>query len=129
MRISDWSSDVCSSDLDIIYDQRGKYNLTIRRTLEAIWNNPETDKSGEEWERFKVYSGRFWFSNGMHHHYSNDKFVPDCSFDYFAGLVKACASDSLPLAENETVEAFRSEERRVGKECVSSWRSRWSPDH
>ncbi|HEY9561097.1 MAG TPA: dihydrofolate reductase, partial [Anseongella sp.] len=80
---------------------------------EAIWNNPETDKSGEEWERFKVYSGRFWFSNGMHHHYSNDKFVPDCSFDYFAGLVKACASDSLPLAENETVEAFVSRLRKI----------------
>src|SRR3546814_17258476 len=85
----------------------------------------------------------------MHHHYSNDKFVPDCSFDYFAGLVKACASDSLPLAENETVEAFvsrlrkivfdpayeskmvnltegvaRSEESRVGKECVSTGRAR-----
>lgn len=94
------------SGRDIIYDQRGKHNLSIRKTLEAIWNNPNTEKSGAEWEQFEEYSGRFWFSNGNHHHYSNDKFVPECSFDYFAGLVKACDPTDLPLQGDETVDAF-----------------------
>src|SRR5690606_8885179 len=94
------------SGRDIIYDQRGKYNLTIRKTLEAIWNNPDTEKKGDEWEKFRTYSGRVWFSNGNHHHYSNDKFVPECSFDYFAALVKACDPATLPLQEGETVDAF-----------------------
>ncbi|WP_257657206.1 dipeptidyl peptidase 3 [Parapedobacter lycopersici] len=94
------------SGRDIIYDQRGKHNLTIRKTLEAIWNNPDTEKKGDEWEKFRTYSGRVWFSNGNHHHYSNDKFVPECSFDYFATLVKACDPAALPLQEGETVDAF-----------------------
>ena len=94
------------SGRDIIYDQRGKYNLTIRKTLEAIWNNPETEKSGDEWEKFKEYSGRFWFSNGNHHHYSNDKLIPECTADYFAALVKACDPATLPLQGGETVDAF-----------------------
>src|SRR5699024_9014270 len=81
-------SQAALSGRDIIYDQRGKYNLTIRKTIEAIWNNPKTNRTGEEWEKFKTYSGRFWFSNGNHHHYSNDKFVPECSYDYFEKLVK-----------------------------------------
>lgn len=96
------------SGRDIIYDQRGKHNLTIRKTLEAIWNNPDVDKTGAEWNKFKEYSGRFWFSNGNHHHYSNDKFVPECTIDYFAALVKACNPADLPLQEGEDVEAFLS---------------------
>src|SRR5690606_12145287 len=94
------------SGRDIIYDQRGKDNLTIRKTLEAIFNSPETDKSGDEWEKFKTYAGRFWFSNGAHHHYSNDKFVPACRPEYFAGVVQACDSAALPLLEGESVAAF-----------------------
>ncbi|MGK9119582.1 dipeptidyl-peptidase 3 family protein [Olivibacter jilunii] len=101
------------SGRDIIYDQRGKYNLTIRKTLEAIWHNPKTEQSGDEWEKFKVYSGQFWFSNGNHHHYSNDKFVPTCTFDYFAKLVKACDEKSLPLNEGETVEAFLAKMKEI----------------
>ncbi len=94
------------SGRDIIYDQRGKNNLVIRRTLEAIFNSPETEKSGDEWAKLKAYAGRFWFSNGAHHHYSNDKFVPECSERYFADLVKACDPDSLPLLDGEDTEAF-----------------------
>lgn len=94
------------SGRDIIYDQRGKDNLTIRKTLEAIFNSPETDKSGKEWEQFKTYAGRFWFSNGAHHHYSNDKFVPECSPQYFIGLVQACDTAALPLLEGESLDAF-----------------------
>ncbi|MGV3763034.1 dipeptidyl-peptidase 3 family protein [Parapedobacter sp.] len=94
------------SGRDIIYDQRGKDNLTIRKTLEAIFNNPKTDKSGAEWAKLKTYAGRFWFSNGAHHHYSNDKFVPECSTEFFAGLVQACDTATLPLLEGESVAAF-----------------------
>src|SRR5690606_31694620 len=49
------------SGRDIIYDQRGKYNLTVRKTIEAIWANPETDKSATEWSDFETYSGQVWF--------------------------------------------------------------------
>lgn len=94
------------SGRDIIYDQRGKNNLTIRKTLEAIFNHPKTEKNGNEWTKLKEYAGRFWFSNGAHHHYSNDKFVPECSQDYFADLVRACDPASLPLQDGEDVEAF-----------------------
>jgi dipeptidyl-peptidase-3 len=94
------------SGRDIIYDQRGKYNLTIRKTLEAIWNNPKTEKSGDDWDKFQTYSGRFWFSNGNHHHYANDKFVPECSYEYFAGLVKSCDPNALPLQNGESVDTF-----------------------
>lgn len=99
-------SQAALSGRDIIYDQRGKYNLSIRKTIEAIWNTPDLDKSGEEWKAFETYSGRFWFSNGMHHHYSNDKFIPECSFEYFADLVRNADSTALPLLENETIDAF-----------------------
>src|SRR5690606_10626920 len=94
------------SGRDIIYDQRGKDNLTVRKTIEAVFNSPKTDKSGEEWEQFKTYAGRFWFSNGAHHHYSNDKFVPECTPEYFAGLVQACDTATLPLLEGESLAAF-----------------------
>lgn len=94
------------SGRDIIYDQRGKYNLSIRKTLEAIWNNPKTEKSGDDWEKLQTYSGRFWFSNGNHHHYANDKFVPECSYEYFAGLVKSCDPKTLPLQDGESVDTF-----------------------
>lgn len=101
------------SGRDIIYDQRGKYNLAIRKTLEAIWHNPTIKKSGDEWEKFKRYSGQFWFSNGNHHHYSNDKFVPACSFEYFTELVRACDVKSLPLSSGETVASFLAHMKQV----------------
>ena len=91
---------------DIIYDQRGKYNLTVRKVLETIWNNPETDKTEEEWDAFRTYSGQVWFSNGIHHHYSNEKFTPGFSEEYFAKLVNAAAASSLPLNEGEDVATF-----------------------
>lgn len=99
-------SQAALSGRDIIYDQRGKYNLTIRKIIEAIWNNPKTQHAGDDWQKFETYSGRFWFSNGNHHHYSNDKFVPECSYEYFASLVKACDPKTLPLENGETVDAL-----------------------
>lgn len=94
------------SGRDIIYDQRGKYNLEVRKTLEAILNSATAPRTGKDWDEFVTYAGRVFFSNGIYHHYSNDKFVPACSFDYFSKLVKSSKSSDLPLQKNETVDAF-----------------------
>jgi dipeptidyl-peptidase III len=91
---------------DIYYDQNGKDNLTIRKTVEAIYNSFKGSKSGDDWEKFRSYAGRVWFSNGVHHHYSNDKFVPECSFEYFSELIKNSDQKMLPLDSNETVDLF-----------------------
>lgn len=92
---------------DIIYDQRGKHNLTVRKTIETIWDSYTGQRSGESWEQFKTYAGQVWFSNGIHHHYSNDKIVPACSKDYFFNeLITHSDAAKLPLAEGETSEAF-----------------------
>src|ERR1051325_1224894 len=64
---------------DIIWDQNYKYNLTIRKTLEAIVSTYKGDKNSDEWKKFMMYAKRVWFSNGIHHHYASIKFVPECS--------------------------------------------------
>lgn len=94
------------SGRDIIYDQRGKYNLLIRKTIEAIWDNPATEKSGKEWEAFRTYAGQVWFSNGIYHHYSNDKFTPGFNEEYFVSLLKAVNEENLPLEEGEDIDQF-----------------------
>ncbi len=97
---------------DMIYDQKYKYNLTIRRTLEAIFNSYKGEKSGTEWAGFETYSKRVWFSNGIHHHYSNLKFVPECSPEYFESLVKGSDVTQLPL-DGKTIDAFLAEMKPV----------------
>lgn len=97
---------------DIIYDQKYKHNLTIRKTLEGIFNSYKGDKNSEEWKNFEVYAKRVWFSNGIHHHYSNLKFVPGCSYEYFEGLVKGSDAAQLPLG-GKTVDAFLAEMKPV----------------
>lgn len=86
---------------DIIYDQRGKYNLLIRKTIEAIWNAPLVSKSGPDWEKFKEYSGQVWFSNGIYHHYGNEKFTPGFSKEFFHSMLNNIASGKLPIAKNQ----------------------------
>jgi len=73
---------------DIITDQNYKHNLTIRRTLDAIVEGYKGDCTDSQWENFMVYTKRVWFSNGIHHHYSTDKFIPEFTADYFTSLVK-----------------------------------------
>jgi len=92
------------SGREIIYDQNYKYNLKIKRTLEAIINSFDGDKNNDEYEKFLVYLKRFWFSNGIHHHYSAKKFLPRFKRDYFEFLVKNSSKDLLPLADGETVD-------------------------
>ncbi|MBD3637278.1 MAG: dihydrofolate reductase [Crocinitomicaceae bacterium] len=76
------------SGRDIIWDQNYRHNLAIRNALENIYANYEGDKSSVEWNNFEVYLKRVWFSNGIHHHYSMDKFIPQFSRDYFETLLK-----------------------------------------
>ncbi len=82
---------------DIIYDQKYRYNLTVRKTLETILQSYRGDKQNANYKKFETYAKRVFFSNGIHHHYSNLKFVPECTFEYFSGLVKSCNSKDLPL--------------------------------
>ncbi|SRX53986.1 dipeptidyl-peptidase 3 family protein [Aequorivita sp. CIP111184] len=72
---------------DIMWDQNYRYNLTIRKALENIYTNYEGDKTTEDWKNFEIYLKRVWFSNGIHHHYSNDKMKPDFSSDYLKQLL------------------------------------------
>lgn len=90
---------------DIIYDQNNKHNLLVRKTLEAIFEADIKDKQGAEWKKFEEYAKRFFFSNGIHHHYSSIKFVPECSFEFFSSLVKGCNPGKLPLA-GKSVDEF-----------------------
>src|SRR5574338_220234 len=69
-------SQAALSGRDIFYDQNYKYNLEIRRTLEAVVNSYNGSKEDSEWKDFMIYTKRVWFSNGIHHHYSNKKFDP-----------------------------------------------------
>ena len=89
---------------DILFDQNGKYNLAIRRTLEAVYKNYNGDKENADYKEFVVYLKRVWFSNGIHHHYATDKFVPGFSQEFFVEQVKAIDPTLLPIREGETVE-------------------------
>lgn len=89
---------------DIIFDQNYKHNLKIRRILDAVVEGYKGDRSGPEWEEFMVYAKRVWFSNGIHHHYSTDKFVPGFSADFFVSLVKGSEGVQFPLDEGQTLD-------------------------
>ncbi len=87
---------------DILYHQNGKYNLPVRRLLEAVYVAYKGPRDTDEFRAFEVYLKRVWFANGIHHHYSCDKFVPGFTPDYLRGLVESLPADALPLAEGET---------------------------
>jgi len=94
---------------DIFYDQNYKHNLKVRKTLEAIVDSYKGDRESESFRQFMVYTKRVWFSNGIHHHYSNDKIIPDFTQEYFAGLIKNSDSAGFPLSEGETADELISE--------------------
>ena len=91
---------------DIFYDQKSKYGIMLRKTLEAMYTSYNGDKTTDDWKKFETYCGRFWFSNGNHHHYSNDKFLPECSSDYFISVAKASDSTLFPKNVGESMDAF-----------------------
>jgi len=86
------------SGRDIIYDQKYKHNLAIRKTVENIVATYPGDKDSEDWYKFMTYVKRIWFSNGIHHHYSNSKFLPEFSKPYFAEIVAASNKAGFPIA-------------------------------
>jgi dipeptidyl-peptidase III len=91
---------------DIIYDQNCKLNLSIRHTLENIILFYKGDQKSEEYQKFLVYAKRVWFSNGIHHHYSNDKFFPEVSKTYFEMLIKKSVGAKFPMKTGETLSQF-----------------------
>lgn len=94
------------SGRDILFDQNGKYNLRIRRALEAIYTNPNEDKNSENFKNLAVYLKRVWFANGIHHHYGMEKFEPKFSAEYFKEALARVEEGKLPLAEGETLDDF-----------------------
>ncbi|GAA4299023.1 dihydrofolate reductase [Nibribacter koreensis] len=94
------------SGRDIIYDQNFKHNLRIRRTLDAIVENKRDKSTSPDWEKFMVYTKRVWFSNGIHHHYSTSKFLPEFSKAFLAESIKKVPAGQLPLQKGESVDAF-----------------------
>lgn len=89
---------------DILFDQNGKYNLTIRRMLEAVYTGYKGDKNTPDFKAMEVYLKRVWFSNGIHHHYGSEKFVPGFTPEFFRQAVQSVDAATLPLAEGQTVE-------------------------
>lgn len=87
---------------DILWDQNFKYNLVIRKTIEAIIDTYTGDRESADYKAFITYAKRVFFANGIHHHYSNDKFVPGFSADYFARLVTGSDAARLPLKEGQS---------------------------
>lgn len=79
---------------DIYWDQNGKYNLQVRRIIEDILNKYEGDRESADFQDFTVYAKRVFFSNGIHHHYAEDKFFPACSKEYFQSLMEAVGDGS-----------------------------------
>lgn len=91
---------------DILFDQNGRYNLVIRRTLEAVYQYGTVDKSSADYQAFEVYLKRVWFANGIHHHYGEDKFIPGFSEAFFDASVRSVDVSLLPLKAGETVDTL-----------------------
>ena len=89
---------------DILFDQNGKYNLRIRRMLEAVYTGYTGDKTAADFKAMEVYLKRVWFSNGIHHHYGSEKFVPGFTPEFFKQALLSVDASTLPLAEGQTAE-------------------------
>lgn len=91
---------------DIYWDQNYKHNLTVRRILEQIMLNFSGDRDSDVFNKFVVYTKRVWFSNGIHHHYGNDKFIPEFTEDEFRDLIAKSPSKKYPLLNGEKLEGL-----------------------
>ena len=87
---------------ELVYylDQNGKWNLPIRRTLEAVYTQYKGDKESSDFKALEKYLKQVWFANGIHHHYSTDKFTPEFSQTFFEEAVRSLPSEILPLQKN-----------------------------
>ena len=97
-------SQAAQAGRDIIWDQNGKYNLQIRKLLEEIYTNFSGDKNSDDYKAFEKYIKQVWFGNGIHHHYSTDKFTPEFSEDFFMAQVNLLPDSSLPLKDGQSRE-------------------------
>ena len=91
---------------DILFDQNCKYNLAIRQTLEQIYTSYKGNKETADYKGLLLYLKQVWFANGIHHHYSMDKFKPQFSQSFFDAQVRALPASKLPLAKGQTVNSF-----------------------
>ncbi len=89
---------------DILWDQHNKYNLTIRRICENIYENYKGDKTNEDWKNFETYLKQIWMANGIHHHYSEDKIMPKFSSDFFLSMAKSVDLNQMLSAEGLSVD-------------------------
>jgi dipeptidyl-peptidase-3 len=97
-------SQAALSGRDILWDQNFRFNLKIRKVIEAILDYYSGDKESNDYQAFLVYAKRVLFANGIHHHYSNDKLKPDFTQSYFASLIKEIDKHKLPLTNGQTVD-------------------------
>lgn len=91
---------------DILFDQNCRYNLPVRRTLEAIYTGYKGDRQDAQFKALETYLKRVWFANGIHHHYAEDKFVPGFTSGFFQQCVAGVEPSRLPLRKGQTVEQF-----------------------
>ena len=89
---------------DITFDQQGRYNLLIRKTLETVYTDMRIDHTTDDFKQLEVYLKRVWFSNGIYHHYGTEKFTPGFTADYLSACMKTVDSRRLPLADGQTVD-------------------------
>ena len=98
--------EAAKSGRDILFDQNYRHNLVVRKTLETILNSYHGNRECEEFQRFVVYAKRVFFSNGIHHHYAEDKFFPEVSEAYLSALVKGCDVAQLPINKGVSLDEF-----------------------
>ena len=94
---------------DILFDQNCRYNLPIRRALEAVYTGYKGDRTDPQFVALETYLKRVWFANGIHHHYAEDKFVPGFTPEFFQTCISQVGASALPLREGQTVEQFVAE--------------------
>ena len=98
---------------DILFDQNGRYNLAIRRTLEVIYTDYKGDRENPEFKALETYLKRVWFSSGIHHHYALDKFQPEFSAEFFMNCLHQVDASKLPLQQGENVDQLLAKLARV----------------
>lgn len=91
---------------DILFDQNCRYNLRIRKALETIYTDYKGNRNSKDFKAMEVYLKRVWFSNGIHHHYGCEKFVPGFSEDFLAEALRSVDKKKLPLGKGRSVDAF-----------------------
>lgn len=89
---------------DMIWDQKYRNNLTVRKTLEAIWEHYAGDRKTTDFTKFETYTKRVWFSNGIHHHYASDKIIPEFGIGYWTELIEKTPAEKLPLGKYSKLE-------------------------